>query len=586
MSFKIATQQRSANRVKRSTARTSSSTRLRPTGYQVQRTIGNAATSRLLTTHHIQRKLTVSTPGDAAEREADRVAGEVMRISEPASGSTVQSSPISIQRSCPKCEEELKRKAILDKDDEVVKAKFADTSGGSGATGELESYLNTSRGAGEPLPSSSRSYFEPRFGRDLRDVRLHTDSRASQAANSISAKAFTYGKDIVFGEGQYAPQTHRGQSLLAHELTHVVQQSENRDAVHRDPLDDLKNELEELAKQQLAGLTNAPGPSQSFKGEPKCGPNFCKPFASKTFAQNELLWAGPLILAGIAAKVNTRVVPLWFTYLNGGSAPIDVSADFGADFTASTTTAQATKFLVDELRKDIKANPAGLPTAPGTVVKDFTPRLAPALAKIDTPKGPQEMNFNKIADIAGNVAGGIGKDQTKFPIGAKPSPFNDSREAKIEASLTRGVDGSLTVAPAIKFKVKDTIDLCPGDCGAAAERVATIPLSRFEATGIAGDVPLIVEFDAPASEQAPFVIPGPPKKPISGKVTAPTLRVRSAPNDSSAIVGSYSRGTVIKVLCQTKGAIIDGNDVWFKTDKGFVSARHVTLSGAAIPPAC
>jgi len=265
---------------------------------------------------------------------------------------------------------------------------------------------------------------------------------------------------------------------------------------------------------------------------------------------------------------------------------MDVTADFGADFTASSTTANTTKFLVNELRKDIKANPAILPTAPGTIVKDFTPRLATALAKIDTPKGPQEMNFNVIADIAGNVAGGIGKDETKFPIGATPSPFNDSREAKVEASLTRNADGSVTVAPAIKFKVKDTIDLCPGDCGSAAEQVATVPLSRFEATGIAGDVPLIFEFDAPAAEQAPFVIPAPPKKPASGKVTASVLNIRSTPSDSSKIVGSYSRGTTIKILCQTKGTVVEGDDAWFQTDKGFVSARYVALSGAATPAAC
>lgn len=73
---------------------------------------------------------------------------------------------------------------------------------------------------------------------------------------------------------------------------------------------------------------------------------------------------------------------------------------------------------------------------------------------------------------------------------------------------------------------------------------------------------------------------------VSGKVTAAALNIRSTPSASSAIVGSYSRGSVIKVLCQTKGTIIDGNDEWFKTDKGFVSARCVTLSGSALLPAC
>jgi Domain of unknown function (DUF4157) len=193
--------------------------------HHLQRAVGNRAMNSLLRSRIIQPKLTVSHPDDQHEREADRVAGEVMRMPEPQPGSTVQRSPIGIQRSCEKCEAELKRKPILDKDDEVVQAKFADNSAGFEVSGGLESYLNASRGAGQRLPSSSRSYFEPRFGQDLRDVRIHTDGQASQAANSISAKAFTSGKDIVFGAGQYAPQTHQGQTLLAHELTHTIQQT-------------------------------------------------------------------------------------------------------------------------------------------------------------------------------------------------------------------------------------------------------------------------------------------------------------------------------------------------------------------------
>lgn len=597
MSLKIATQQRSSNRISRSTAKTvSSSTRVRPPGYHLQRTIGNSATSRLLKTNHIQAKLTVSNPGDAAEREADRVAGEVMRMPEPQPGLTVQRSPLKIQRSCDKCEEELKRKPILDKDDEELHAKFADASGGSGVTGGLQSYLNTSRGAGQQLPPSSRAYFEPRLGRDLSDVRIHTDGQASQAASSISAKAFTAGNNIVFGAGQHAPQTHQGRTLLAHELTHVIQQSDDQHLQRQwDPIGDIKEGLkkkaEEFAKQKLGALAAEPaGPASGFKGEAKCGPNFCQPFVSKSAALFNLKWAGPLILAGIASKVNTRVLPLWVSYLTGGSATKDLTADFGADFTASKTTADTTKFLVGELRKEIQANQTGLPTAPGTVVRPFTSRLAGALAAIDDPKGGDQMNFNYPSDTAGNVAGGIGKDETSFPIGAKPSPFNDSREAEIAATVTRNADGSLTVVPAIKFLVKDTIDLCPGDCGVGQELVATIPLSRFEATGITGDVPLKVEFDAPASELKPFHIPASPpppvKTPVPGKVTASKLYIRSAPNTSAPPLGSYPRGAKISVLCQTKGMVIDGNDAWFQTDKGFVSARYVTLSGPAAPAAC
>ena len=597
MGLKIATQRRSSNRVRVSNARTTSSpSRSRVPSHRLQRAIGNAATTRLLDAGLIQAKLTVSHPGDSSEREADRVAGEVMRMTEPRPGLTVQRSPLSIQRKCTKCEEKIKQQPTHDEEEKIVQAKLADTSAAPGVSSGLESYLNTSRGAGQPLPPSSRAYFEPPFGRDLSEVRVHTAGQASHAASTIAARAFTSGKNIVFGAGQYAPESREGRTLLAHELTHVIQQSGDHHSVQRqwDPIGDVKKALEkkaeEFAKQKLADLANEPvGPASGFTGDPKCGPNFCQPFVSKAFALANLAWAGPLILAGIAKKVNTRVVPLWASYLTDGSAPKDLTADFGADFTASPTTAKTTKFLVGELRKDIEANQASLPSGPTTIMKDFTPRLPAARAAIDDPAGPNQMNFNYPSDIAGNVAGGIGKDETSFPIGAKPSPFNDSREAEIVASLTRNPDGSLTVVPAIKYQVKDTIDLCPGDCGTSAEQVATIPLSRFEATGVAGDVPLMVEFDAPTSELTPFRISAsapPAKTSVSGKVTASALIIRSTPSSSSLALGSDPRGTSIKILCQTKGTPIDGNDAWFQTDKGFVSARYVALSGSATPAAC
>jgi hypothetical protein len=78
---------------------------------------------------------------------------------------------------------------------------------------------------GQPLDSATREFFEPRFGHDLGSVRVHAGRRASEAAGGIAAQAFTVGRDIVFGSGHYAPETARGRQLLAHELTHVVQQA-------------------------------------------------------------------------------------------------------------------------------------------------------------------------------------------------------------------------------------------------------------------------------------------------------------------------------------------------------------------------
>ena len=78
---------------------------------------------------------------------------------------------------------------------------------------------------GQPLSAPLRAFFESRLGRDLGNVRIHTDARAARAAREIDARAYTLGRDVVFGAGEYQPDTDSGRRLLAHELVHVVQQS-------------------------------------------------------------------------------------------------------------------------------------------------------------------------------------------------------------------------------------------------------------------------------------------------------------------------------------------------------------------------
>ena len=93
------------------------------------------------------------------------------------------------------------------------------------ASGELEGRLASQRGRGQPLPGEVRSFMEPRFGADFGDVRVHTDAEAAQLSRDLHAQAFTHGRDVYFGAGRYAPETDAGKRLLAHELTHVVQQT-------------------------------------------------------------------------------------------------------------------------------------------------------------------------------------------------------------------------------------------------------------------------------------------------------------------------------------------------------------------------
>jgi hypothetical protein len=103
--------------------------------------------------------------------------------------------------------------------------RFTEGAGNSSeVTPATEAAIRSLAGGGQPLSQSERSFFEPRFGTDLGHVRLHTGDTAGNMAQSVQAKAFTVGRDIVFGAGKYAPSTTCGQRLIAHELAHVVQQ--------------------------------------------------------------------------------------------------------------------------------------------------------------------------------------------------------------------------------------------------------------------------------------------------------------------------------------------------------------------------
>ncbi len=88
--------------------------------------------------------------------------------------------------------------------------------------------LNSS---GEPLDAATRTYFEPRFGHDFSRVRVHTDEQAAESARLVNARAYTVGDNVVLGSGQYHPSSSSGRRLLAHELTHVVQQSNSGSAL-------------------------------------------------------------------------------------------------------------------------------------------------------------------------------------------------------------------------------------------------------------------------------------------------------------------------------------------------------------------
>jgi hypothetical protein len=173
----------------------------------------------------IQPKLTINAPGDSYEQEAERVSEQVMRMPE-----TQQPSPSltgaapGVQRkcacggTCADC-----RKDHSD-DEQVHLQREPAAPGAEGLAVAPPAVQEALRSPGQPLDAGTRGFMEPRFGHDFSTVRVHADSQASASAQAVQARAYTVGPNIVFASGQYAPQTQAGQRLLAHELTHVVQQ--------------------------------------------------------------------------------------------------------------------------------------------------------------------------------------------------------------------------------------------------------------------------------------------------------------------------------------------------------------------------
>lgn len=171
---------------------------------------------------YLRPKLRVSQPTDIYEQEAAEAAEQVMKMPSLLSNSLRQSQTGSkekkTQGKCPSCELNKEREDNRHKETSISRRSFSYTTGLESADG-----ISDIRGGGSRLDDSTREFMESRLGYDFSGVRIHTDERAARSARSINALAYTVKNDIVFGEGQYRPNTPEGKKLLAHELTHVLQ---------------------------------------------------------------------------------------------------------------------------------------------------------------------------------------------------------------------------------------------------------------------------------------------------------------------------------------------------------------------------
>src|SRR5215213_4389890 len=159
--------------------------------------------------------------------------------------------------SCARKAETLRRRAANDAD------------GAREKTGAHESVRRALDSAGQPLDGATRAFFESRFGHDFSGVRVHTGANAQESARAVNALAYTVGRDVVFGSGQYAPQTEEGRRLIAHELTHTLQQSSQpssasalqRDSLTVAPADDAGEREAEQNASHVEAATPARMPS-------------------------------------------------------------------------------------------------------------------------------------------------------------------------------------------------------------------------------------------------------------------------------------------------------------------------------------
>jgi hypothetical protein len=198
---------------------------------RLQQDLGNQAMIQLHEAGVIQPKLRISQPGDADEEEADRIADHIVsndrasvvplvpsRRSASRTSSVHRKCSCSGGAKCAKCEEEVEEgKGIHRKAESVSKAP----------TPAPDSFLK-GLGSGRALDPPLRRSMELRLQQDFSAVRIHDDSGAAQSAKAINAQAFTAGSDIYFGSGSFAPESHEGRRLLAHELVHVVQQNKSK----------------------------------------------------------------------------------------------------------------------------------------------------------------------------------------------------------------------------------------------------------------------------------------------------------------------------------------------------------------------
>jgi len=231
-----------------------------------------------------QAKLTLSQPGDAYEEEAGRVADLVVSTPEPA---FLPQSEVGIYSAKP---QEQSQREHAERAESKPNANLTQAEEREGSPiSEASLVAEATQTPGYPLDAVTKAFMEPRFGFDFSEVRIHSDAQAMNAAESMNASAFTLGNDISFSRGQYLPDTSEGRHLLAHELTHVVQQARSTppsDRIFRDPQTDAATPP---SSSTTAAATAVPAAVSSTQADVPASPTVPKPGAYRQEFQGVLV---------------------------------------------------------------------------------------------------------------------------------------------------------------------------------------------------------------------------------------------------------------------------------------------------------
>ena len=250
----------------------------------------------------IQKKLKIGASNDAYEIEADRVADQVVGMSNAQIQKQLQ-NPL-VQRKCASCEEEehIQKKSLAEGVTPLVQRKEATSGLESMASDSVSSIINSNKSSGHSMDNSTQIFMEGRFGTEFSNVRVHTDSNAQQLSKELNAQAFTVGNDVFFNEGKYNPNSNTGKHLLAHELTHTIQQK------------GVKANIQRLVRERSVTCSGYPASSPIFNVMNSTPDDAVQIIRAADAKAITLLNNTVSELSSIRSRINSGAEPTWPTF--------------------------------------------------------------------------------------------------------------------------------------------------------------------------------------------------------------------------------------------------------------------------------